>query len=401
MIGDKYNYSLNKIFMLFSFFFFGIAPAVQYRDGIVLWSNTYYTSENYYNQNLIIIFILVAYQLFYYYFSKRNGNKMEEIILRKSNRSKGNSKIKLVAISMVSFLITLYVYNFRVSELLIRTGQTIYLEKSVGLIYSNFIRPIPAISLFLYKNNNHKNRYVEITLWLIFLITNFPTSAARFYIAALYIPIIIIYSSKTRKSYLILNKLIMLGLLILFPLLNQVRHITSLKELRFTLDFQMFSQGHFDSYQMFMHVVVENIITFGKQLKTAVLFFVPRSIWAGKSVGSGTLVAERYNFFFSNVSMNFFGEGYINYGYLGIVLFIMIIAYINARYDKLFWEKLQKGSTLYVFYPLFLGLELFLLRGDMLSGTSFVVGMFVSLVVVNKLTRFQQRQVLKKYNYNT
>ena len=33
--GDLYNYSLNKILMLFSFFFFGIAPALQYQHGIV------------------------------------------------------------------------------------------------------------------------------------------------------------------------------------------------------------------------------------------------------------------------------------------------------------------------------------------------------------------------------
>ncbi len=387
IIGDKYNYSLNKILMLFSFFFFGIAPAIQYQTGTVIWSNTHtYTKENYYKLNLIIIFILITYQLLYHYFSKRKSNKIEQSILLNSNKSKENSNLKLIGISLISFLISLYVYNFKINELLIITGQTISLQRSTGLVYWNFIRPIPAISLFLYKSNSHKNRYVEMSLWMIFLLTNFPTSAPRFYIAALYIPIVIIYSKKARNNYLMLNKLIIIGLLIIFPFLDQARYVANLKELTLSLDFKMFTQGHFDSYQMFMHVVTENIITFGEQLKTAILFFVPRSIWEGKSVGSGTLVAEKYNFFFTNVSMNFFGEGYINFGYLGILFFIIIIAYINARYDKIFWEKLDKHSTLSVFYPLFLGLEFFLLRGDMLSGMAFIIGMFVSLSIINKLT---------------
>jgi hypothetical protein len=89
----------------------------------------------------------------------------------------------------------------------------------------------------------------------------------------------------------------------------------------------MFNQGHFDSYQMFMRVISDDIITYGKQLLTTVLFFVPRALWPGKSVGSGHFVSGLSRLSFSNISMNFFGEGYINFGYFGIMLFILLIAY--------------------------------------------------------------------------
>ena len=380
VIGDRNNYSLNKIFMLFSFFFFGIAPAIQYQKGVVLWSYRYFSDDNYFKMNILIISLLVIYQLLYFLFSNTKNTKLERKIITWSNSYKRISHRKLLLVSLFSFLITMYVYNFSIANLIIRGGKTLITNQPLSLLYTNFIRPMPAICLFIFKTNNKKKINTEIVLWIIMLITNFPTGAARFYVASLYIPILIIYIKRINKSYLLFNKILMVGFMIIFPFLDQVRRITSLTELTFSLDFRMFSQGHFDSYQMFMYAVVDNIITYGKQLVSALLFFVPRSIWPGKSVGSGYLVANYNNFYFSNVSMNYFGEGFINFGYLGVLLFAIIIAYLNARFDKMFWLELDKGSLLDVFYLQNLGLQFFYLRGDMLSGTSFVVGMFICLL---------------------
>lgn len=388
--GDRYNYSLNKIFMLFSFFFFGIAPAIQYQKGVILWSNRYYSSEDYFKQNVIIIIIILIYQFSYSIFTKLKINRLEKPTFNKDKTYKKGSSKKLLILAIISLIITLYVYNFKISRLFLRGSSTVISKKSVALIFSNFIRPIPVICLLIFKSNNSKEKITEVLLWIIILITNFPTSSARFYIASLYIAIMIIYSKKIDEKYLFLNKIIIGGLLFIFPLLDQVRRINNLSEMTLSLDFIMFSQGHFDSYQMFMYVVVENIITYGRQLVTALLFFVPRAIWQGKSLGSGSLIAEKYNFSFSNISMNFFGEGYINFGYLGILLFVLFISYFNARYDKLYWEKLSDNSILRIFYLLSLGLQIFLLRGDMLSGTAFITGMFVSLVSVSKFTNVKK-----------
>lgn len=397
VVSDRYNYSLNKILMLFSFFFFGIAPAIQYQKGIILWSNRSYSDDNYFKMNLLIIFILVTYQLLYFLFSRTKSLKLERKIIAKNNLSKKISYRKLLLIALFSLLITIYVYNFSITNLIIRGSRTIITNQSVSLVYSNFIRPMPAICLFLFKINNIKKINVEMALWIMLLITNFPTAEARFYIAALYIPILIIYSKRINKSYLLFNKIFMIGLLVIFPFLDQARRITSLDELTFSLDFSMFSQGHFDSYQMFMHVVVENIITYGKQLISSLLFFVPKSIWPGKSVGSGALVADYYNFFFPNISMNFWGEGFINFGYFGVLLFVIIIAYFNARYDKMFWTELSVSSPLKVFYLQSLGLQFFYLRGDMLSGTAFVTGIFISLLFTYKAATIKGKIVNDKY----
>lgn len=390
--GDNYNYSLNKIFFLFSFFFFGVAPLIQYKKGIVLWSNVFYSQNDYYKMNLLILFILISYQFFYFLFSKLSFSVKEIKLINYNNKNKYISNRKVLLLSIIALIMSLYVYKFNVYEMLIRGGSTILSNKSTSLIYSNFIRPIPVISLFIFKYNNDNNKYIELLLWFNLLLTNFPLSAARFYIASLYIPILIIYIDRINSNYLFLNKLLIFGILIIFPYLDQVRRLNNINELSlFSLDFKMFSQGHFDSYQMFMFSIKHRVLTHGKQLLTALFFFIPRSVWPGKSVGSGTMIANNYGFFFDNISMNFFGEGYINFGYVGIILFIIGLSYFNARYDKLFWTKLYKGSMLNIFYCLMLGLLFFLLRGDMLSSIAFITGIFTSVFIVNYIVSQENR----------
>ncbi|WP_371862084.1 hypothetical protein [Alkalibacterium pelagium] len=226
----------------------------------------------------------------------------------------------------------------------------------------------------------------ELILWAFALLTNFPTGAPRFYIAALYIPLLILYIYRIKKRYLSLNKILIFGLLFVFPFLDQARSVNSLSELKFGFDFKMFTQGHFDSYQMFMQVVNENIITYGNQLLTSFFFFVPRTIWTNKSVGSGMLIANQSNFYFNNVSMNFFGEGYINFGYLGIILFLIIISYLNARLDLIYWSD-SENSANNILYLLSLGLLFFVLRGDLLSGFAFTFGLFISAILVFRIIR--------------
>lgn len=384
--GDRYNYSLNKIFMLFSFFFFGIAPALQYQKGIVLWGGSSFSSDSYFRLNIIILCILFMYQGMYFIFYKLKTGKLDLLLLKKCQTKRELSGTILVMLSLISLLITLHFNNYNLANLLLRGGgevERLAVNQSISLIYSNFIRPIPVICLIFFKKYGLKNIKLEVVLIILVLTSNFPTSAARFYIAALYIPLLILYIKQFSKNYLLLNKTIMLGLLVIFPFLDQVRRIHSINDLKFSLDFQMFLQGHFDSYQMFMRVVDENFITMGQQLLTAIFFFIPRSIWPNKSIGSGHLVSQKFGLSFDNISMNFFGEGYINFGFIGILVFTIAIAFINAKLDKMYWLKSDKYNWMSIFYLLLLGLEFFILRGDLLSSFAYTMGMAASVFFVN------------------
>lgn len=387
IMGDKYNYSLNKMFMLFSFFFFGIAPILQYQKGAVMWRGSFFSSDSYFKMNVIIILILLVYQALYFLFGKVTTSKYQ----KKKEKKQINlqfSKNKLLALALLSTIVTLYYNNFSLINLFLRAGgelDRVSINQSVGLIYSYFIRPIPIIALMLFKINKIKDKKLEVLLFALVLFTNFPTSRARFYVAAIYIPIMILYIRQFNTKYLLLTKTILAGFLIVFPFLDQARRVSNFREFKFGLDFQMFLEGHFDSYQMFMRVIEEQYISWGSQLFTSLFFFVPRSIWPEKSIGSGALIADKVGLSFQNISMNYFGEGYINFGYFGIFIFVSILAFINVKFDKKYWYNFHNHGNISPYYLFLLGLEFFILRGDLLSSFAFTVGLLTSVYAVKKV----------------
>ncbi|MDC3419819.1 oligosaccharide repeat unit polymerase [Aquibacillus koreensis] len=385
--GDRYNFSLNKMFMLFSFFFFAIAPALQYQYGVVLWSGPSFSDEDYYYLNVVILCILFIYQGLYHLFRKLQASKFETTVVKILNEKRKLIGNRLLILSLISLVITLYFYNFNLTNLLFRAGDTgrVAVNQTISLIFANFLLPIPVICLVFFKKYELNNRLLEFSLLAIVLISNFPTSKARFYIAAMYIPLLILYFKQLNKKYMLLNKILIFGFLIVFPFLDQARKYNNFSDFKFSLDFHMFLQGHFDSFQMFMRAIDSNIITYGQQLLTAIFFFVPRAIWPEKSIGSGYLVSHNVGLSFDNISMNYFGEGYVNFGYLGILIFTLILAFVTAKLDKMYWLKLEKNSSLSVFYLFLLGLLFFILRGDLLSSFAYTMGICASVFFVHTI----------------
>lgn len=81
------------------------------------------------------------------------------------------------------------------------------------------------------------------------------------------------------------------------------------------MNFNIFTELHFDSYQNSLNIIINNLITYGEQLLPVLFFYVPASIWINKPKGSSYLLADKLNYSgFSNVAIGFFGEGYINLG---------------------------------------------------------------------------------------
>ncbi|WP_413774057.1 O-antigen polymerase [Cetobacterium sp. NK01] len=389
-LGDKYNYSLNKIFYLFVFFFFGISPAIEFSLNVKYWNGSKINEIEYIWMNIIIIIILLFYIYFYNFFYKIKDLKIEKsIVYFFSKKLKSRIKVTfiLVFISFVSLLILLFFNKFSLYSLLLRGGEgveTIKVEKMTWLLIGQFIKPLPIACLIIFKIKKIKKIFVEVVLLGIVLLTNFPTSSARFYVAAVYIPLLLLYISFYKKK-LILNQSLIIGMLFLFPLLDEMRSFSGIENLKFGFKFEMFLEGHFDSYQNFLRVVSNDIVTNGKQLQTSILFFVPRKLWSGKSIGSGAYVANELGLGFDNISMNYFGEGYINFGYMGIIIFTILLAFINSRFDKVYWEKLGQTNILKGIYLLSLGMLFFILRGDLLSSFAYTTGILFTVVFIYKL----------------
>ncbi len=385
-------YSLHKIINLFFLFFYSVAPVTQFKNNIMLWGgNIPFTQTDYENTSFVILICLVLYNFLYALFRYRFKSEYREITYVVNKPFNTLEMLKLIGISVAIFFVVLYMNNFSLISVLVRSGEhtnRIELDKSMALIINTFLRPIPVIIVAFIGlcgfSRTFFNYFIFAFLLVIAFLTVAPTAIARFMIAAIYLPLIFVYFQKTmrRKNIFILTMVI--GLLIIFPFLNNFRNFADNTSFSLAFNYDMFSQGHFDAYSIFLRVLKLDIITYGKQLLAPLFFYIPRTWWPTKPFGTGHTIAHQYNLDFDNISCPYLAEGFVNFGYLGVFVFIIVLALLSCRLDIWYWTKLS--SIHKIQYYMLLGLFFFMMRGDLLSTTSFTIGLMFSFYFVKWVT---------------
>ena len=213
------------------------------------------------------------------------------------------------------------------------------------------------------------------------LIATFPFGMARNATIMYWLPVLIVTFHVFERKYVFVLSLFV-GLLVLFPFLDNFRYFSG--EISFSsVNLNYLNTMNFDASQEFMSVLKLNIITWGNQILGPLFFFIPRSVWPSKPIGSGALLGNT-QYVFNNISMPFFAEGYINFGFWGILLFVVITALLCARLDKWYWD-VEKSNSKNVFYLVFLGAIIFIMRGDLISAYAYTIGVLFSCYFTKKL----------------
>jgi oligosaccharide repeat unit polymerase len=391
-IKNHFKYSLHQIFHLFFLFFFGIAPALQFKNDAQFWGATYkLTTDDYLFGNVFILFCLFFFNLFHDFLLKNWQKKKYSLVSRNKNLILNN--YKLIFISFVALVVFLYSKSFDLSTIFLRSNfnsksANAISNGSLSLIINNFVRPIPAVVLFSYKffQKNNKFSVVEFILIFLTLICDFPLGMPRFLAATLYIPLVLIYFSSLRKPFNF-ALIFCMGILIVFPFLDQFRFATEFSAASAPkgVSTKMFSEGTFDAYQNTINVITKNEITYGSQLLGVLFFYVPRVIWSNKPLGSGAYISDRFNYDFSNISMSFVGEGYLNFGFFGVFLYLFLFAFLVSKFDYLYWNNFLNKEYMIVIYYFLFGLLFFNMRGDMLSSFAYTLGLSSGVYVVFKI----------------
>lgn len=393
---DTHAVSLNKTFCLFYYFFFCIAPITQFKQNSVFFVANRHISDVLYIEGaclllVILILYLVLYYLLYSYFNKIKISTQSKINVD----SKLVNKDLLVGISAISVIFYLYLIKFNWDLLIFR--PFVYRLKYntnfglVGYAILLVVQLIPFVCLMRYKLRKAVNDKITYALFFLVLVVCFPTALSRSFIAMLYIPLFLLFVPilNEKKYYL---KMYFLGILLAFPLFNNFRY---LNERNFSFNYQLFETAHFDAFQNFVFLIDEKIITNGRQLLGSVFFFVQESQWKDRPMGTGTLLAEQLGYSYTNVAMPFFGEGYANFGYFGIFLFLVLITVFNVFMDYRYAGGRMTNLLKIIFY-LFLGFEFYLLRGDLYSSIKIIVSIAIAISFVESI--FFINNVRKKIN---
>lgn len=252
---------------------------------------------------------------------------------------------------------------------------------------------IPAFMAYVVAEAAHsmvqkkEKSFRFLFLFVCLLICFFPTVIPRYKVAAIYgVIFITLFPWVCKKSRFFW--LFTMGIFVVFPMLNAFRYIIlqdSIQNLFNEGFYKSYTDGNYDAWRMLVSAIRYNDMrgsTMGRQLLGTILFFAPRSIWPSKPIGSGAMLImnEFGSNTFANVSCPFIAEGFVNFGFFGVMLFAFVLGLLITNLDRKYWEmfEIDNGKGLFAPYLFLLFMLFFVMRGDLLSGFAYVCGFVIT-----------------------
>ena len=398
--AKKNSFSFDTMFWLFSFFFFCTAPLIQFltkkfawnlvpSDLEILITNLYLT--------IWFIFYSVGWRsgLFRLTFNKKKRLKTETN--KKAHKYTINHSVLNVLLGVAVVIVLYYFKRVGIKNLLLRSTNidSSIDSKAVSLLtnqgFHNALAFIAALHIIDAKQNGAKIQTVLAVL--CFFIGCFPTGIARNMAASFYIGMLIIMFDSSRKKRWI-TWIIYAGLIVVFPAINLFRNLNtfhSMPAMRYVVSNLQgtYLSGDYDAYQMIISVrrwIQRDGLTWGRQLLGVLLFFIPRSIWGSKPVGTGQAAFEALNqHWYTNVSAPLPAEGYANFGLFGIIMFGLLTGFFASKVDRLYWKEQNDLSIIRIIYPFQMMMFFFVCRGDLQSAGSYFLAQLLTGYTICKI----------------
>lgn len=391
-VVDQRSFSLNKFLWFYVLLFWGIAPLAQYAIGIFNW-DVRITELSAIKSNSLILLFLICYRLTYKRILSKDIIDQQNYTTSKFQISEIGAGILLMIQAGIFTFFTIKSHGLvflrgETNELIFSNAQPIQLiVDQVGRASCTFIT-----FLFFWhfrQEKSPRNTFFFISSLALMILTNFPLALPRYMAGAFYVGLLFIFKPIFKKRSLPIFALIFV-FLIIFPAVTVARYITSFSDMEVSISvLSAFTSGDFDNFStlnMAVLYVEKNGLTWGHQLLGVLLFFVPRSIWPTKPVGSGHHMAMEKNMDFTNLSCPIVAEGYINFGFVGTILFAILIGVILAKLDIRFYHY-KRFSVVHLLYPLLLGLIIFILRGDLMSSWAYTVSFIIAAYLIFAISK--------------
>ena len=259
----------------------------------------------------------------------------------------------------------------------------------------SFLAFVYSVIVFLgFKKN--RSVFVLITAFVVFLMVNNPTSTPRYIVASYAFCIYFLFFGFGHLRRIIFLLAVLVSQITIFPIVSEISRgdVLAFFEKGF-VDYYS-SSGDFDGFQSTINAVQyinSEGYQLGRSLGSAVLFFVPRSIWPEKSIGLGGESAEFIGYPFLNVSSPLPAELYADFGFMSVFLVGFVIGYLWNKCDLYYTYAKSTGlegvDKFVMLLPttIFVGYLMILLRGSLVGvlGPFFLSMMIV--VIVARLIR--------------
>jgi hypothetical protein len=405
-IERRYSPFLST-YIVFNFLFFLVAPLAQISEFNMMETPVFthyfpFSELTFIKTNGLIAIFNVVFFLFYV------GCKDYIKIKKKKPVKKTYSLSSIFIFIILSVLVLIINYDFFLDELSRPSWLTSTYNVSHLLIVKKvlFLMPLAGAILCIDYYKNYKintQKWILATAMLFFLIALLllfknPLTEKRNALGPIYLLLLFLFVPKLLNSNVKSTLLLFVVMIIGFPLSQFLTHIDYGFDEILTNPSLLFaknqlSEGYMSlNYDAFINigVVMEHVefegLSYGYQLLSGLLFFVPRSIWAAKPDASGLIVGnhviDHYDFHFANLSNPYIAEGYMNFGIIGVVFMAIVLA-LSIVYFLTWLNSSNPFKKSIAFY--FAMHLIFLLRGDFTSGYSYFIGTLVGLYVIPKM----------------
>ena len=401
-------------FIIFNYLFFFLAPVFQIsamNDLNFRFPNdfAFNTSSVVFANLLILIFNIVFIFSYLYFKDKKLGKNKEQAT---EVNFKYNTPLAILVLLAVCVAIAVFNYDYLLKDI----SESVYIikDESTSLLLLKkkflFFTPLGGIVLTLkhlqMTDKINSNTFFVVLSLVIFIVLLFffknIFTEKRNTLGPIYIALIYLFFPKLLNSNAKFFLFMFLSMVIIFPLSSTLTHIDASLEqifvkpsliyesfLRFGTISGAFESLHYDAFSNIM-ATVEYVklygLSWGYQLLGVCLFFVPRSLWTTKPLSTGELIGNHLfdttprNF--TNLSNSVVSEGFINFGFIGIVVLAIVLAYFIIKF--IIWHRSE--DCLKQFIAFYFAVHLmFLLRGDLTNGFSYFIGPLLSVVFLPKL----------------
>lgn len=198
-----------------------------------------------------------------------------------------------------------------------------------------------------------------------------PISSPRYYTGTVVLAMIAVFGAYATPNRVRTSAVAFLaGLLLLFPLADSFRNAGPV-DVKFQ-PLVSLTTGDFDGLVQTMNTtryVDAEGVTWGGQAAGVALFWVPRSMWEGKPIDTGGLVAQSAGYKFTNMSAPLWAEMFINGGWLLLVVGGLAFGWWVRRWDDRAVASGAVTGPLAAILPFYL---IILLRGSLLQAMAYL-----------------------------
>jgi hypothetical protein len=273
----------------------------------------------------------------------------------------------------------------------------------VTLVVNRFLLFVPSATFLILLNETIRSprkllfsRICAIALLLVLVfVTENPYTEKRNALGPLYLGMVLIafqdwFASRTRRMLLLVGSMV-----IGFPAISVFTHnhkqtlgTLSMSEVANRIQEHYFSINYDSWANVYTSVEIVKVhgLQWGKQLLGSVLFFVPSSIWTTKPLATGIFLGNyliaNYSMWFNNLSAPLAAEGYLDFGYVGVIAYASATAALVTFINKLALREHRLALPMAIYASLFL---MFLLRGSLMIAMGFASAAFLSFCLASAM----------------